>query len=119
MRFAVDFSKTFTGSEALTAQSNEELHQRLVLFSIPDGAPLLLYDEPIYRDGEVVGETTSGVRAFRVGGSLAFGLVRHAPACTRDFIRDGSYEIRVGDEYFPASPLARAPYDPSGARMKL
>ena len=119
LRFAVDFSKTFTGSEALTAQSNEELHQRLVLFSIPDGAPLLLYDEPIYRDGEVVGETTSGVRAFRVGGSLAFGLVRHAPACTRDFIRDGSYEIRVGDEYFPASPLARAPYDPSGARMKL
>ena len=118
LRFAVDFSKSFAGREALMNQKDKELNQRLVLFSIPDGAPLLLHDEPIYRDGEVVGETTSGIRAFRVGGSLAFGLVRHAVACSREFVFDGSYTIQVGDEFFPALPLVRPPYDPTGAKMK-
>ena len=116
--FSVDFSQPFVGRQALLSQRGQALQQRVVLFSIPAGEPLLLHDEPIYRDGTLVGETTSGVRAFRGGVSLAFGLVRQAAGCTREYVLSGRYEIQVGDERFEAVPLGHAPYDPSGARMK-
>ena len=116
--FAVDFSKSFVGRDSLLAQKETGVQQRVVLFSIPKGEPLLLHDEPIYRNDELIGETTSGVRAFRVGGSLAFGLVRHPTQCTREFALSGRYEIQVGSDRFEAFPLGRAPYDPSGVRMK-
>ena len=116
--FAVDFSKKFVGREALFSQKESGLQQRLVLFSLTSDKPLLLHDEPIYRNRELVGETTSGVRAFRVGGSLAFGLVRHPEQSTREFALSGSYEIQLGSDWFEAFPLRAAPYDPSGAKMK-
>ena len=118
LSFAVDFSKAFIGRDALLTQTEAGLRQRLVLFSIPDGEPLLLHDEPIYRDGRLVGETTSGVRAFRVGGSLAFGLVRHDDQCSREFVFAGGYQIQVGEEFFEAAPLKRAPYDPTSEKMQ-
>ena len=117
--FAVDFSKRFIGRDSLLEQKETGLTQRLVLLSIPDGEPLLLHDEPIYRDDRLVGETTTGVRAFRVGGSLAFGLVRNDDGCSREFVFAGGYRIQVGDEYFEAFPLKRAPYDPGNERMSV
>ena len=116
--FAVDFDKTFTGKRALLQQRQHGITRKLVLFSIAAGEPLLLHDEPIYRNGELVGETTSGARAFRVGGSLAFGLIHNEQGVSRDFILTGDYELSVGLERFSAEPLTRAPYDPTNANLK-
>jgi len=117
--FAVDWTKSFEGYDALQKQKDDGLRQRLVLFSIPNGDPLLLHDEPIYRDGILVGETTSGAKAFRVGGSLAFGFVRHATRCTREFALSGHYELDVAGTRYDAVALAKPPYDATGTKMRV
>ena len=116
--FAVAFDKAFTGRDALLRQKEHGLKRRLVLFSVPDGAPLLLHDEPVYRDGVLVGAATSGNRSFRVGGSMCLALLDNVPASYRDYLLEGSYTVQVGDERFAATPHLRAPYDPDGTRMR-
>ena len=72
--------------EQLLRQKEQGLERRLVLFSVPDGAPLLLHDEPIYRNDTLVGATTSGNRSFRVGGSLCLALLENVPASYREYL---------------------------------
>ncbi|MFP6742303.1 MAG: FAD-dependent oxidoreductase [Alphaproteobacteria bacterium] len=108
--FAVAWDKPggFLGREALSAR---DVARRLVLFSVDGGAhPLLLHDEPIYRDGALVGRTTSGAYGFRTGLSLCLGMVA-MPV-------EGGYEVAVAGERFAISPLRRPPYDSHGARMR-
>ena len=116
--FGVYWEKDFIGRDALLRQREEGVNRRVVLFHVERGEPLLLHDEPIYRDGVLVGPTTSGNRALTVGGSLCFGLVEHEAGCTRDFVFAGEYEIQIGDQRHRAVPLAKAPHDPTGARMR-
>jgi 4-methylaminobutanoate oxidase (formaldehyde-forming) len=118
--FAVAWDKPggFLGRDALLRQKEAGVERRLLLFQVEDGAPLLLHDEPIYRDGDLVGRTTSGGRGFRTGLDLAFGLIQCEPGATRAELLDGPYEIGIAGRRFPLKALARAPYDPDGTRMR-
>jgi len=120
--FAVAYNKgvDFIGRDALLRQRDAGIEKRLVLFSVPGGeeVPLILHDEPVYRDGERVGQTTSGGRAFRVGGSLAFAMLHGPRGVSWDWIESGSYEIKVAGKMYNMLPLRRAPYDPDGKLLK-
>ncbi|MEE2981311.1 MAG: FAD-dependent oxidoreductase [Pseudomonadota bacterium] len=108
--FAVAWDKPggFLGREALLART---VTRRLVLFAVDgDAHPLLLHDEPIYRDGELVGRTTSGAYGFRTDLSLCLGTVT-LPV-------DGPYEVAVAGERFTISLLRRPPYDSAGVRLR-
>jgi len=121
--FAVAWDKPggFLGRDALLRQKEAGVERRLLLFQVEDGvdgAPLLLHDEPIYRDGALVGRTTSGGRGFRTGLTLALGTVGAEPGLSRAELLEGPYEIGVAGERFRLRALARAPYDPDGSRMR-
>jgi glycine cleavage system aminomethyltransferase T len=118
--FAVAWDKPggFLGRDALLRQKENGVARRLLLFRVTQGAPLLLHDEPIYRDGALAGRTTSGGRGFRTGLSLAFGIVSVPPGAARDELLAGAYEVGVAGERFPLTALTRAPYDPDGKRMR-
>jgi 4-methylaminobutanoate oxidase (formaldehyde-forming) len=118
--FAVAWDKPggFLGHDALLRQKDAGVDRRLLQFQVEDGAPLLLHDEPIYRDGELVGHSTSGGRGFRTGLTLALGYVTAEPGLTRAELLEGPYEIGVAGKRFRLRALARAPYDPDGQRMK-
>jgi glycine cleavage system aminomethyltransferase T/glycine/D-amino acid oxidase-like deaminating enzyme len=121
--FAVAWDKAggFLGRDALLRQKETGVARRLLLFQLADetdGAPLLLHDEPIYRNGAPVGRTTSGGRGFRTGLMLAFGIVTVPPGLTRDEVLAGPYEVGVAGQRYPMTALARAPYDPDGRRMR-
>ena len=62
LRFAVSFNKDadFIGREALAQQKKAGLKRRLVHFLMDHFDPILFHDEPIYRNGRLVGMTTSG-----------------------------------------------------------
>jgi len=47
----------------------------LVLEDTKPGKPLLLHDEPIYKDKEIIGRTTSGNYSFNYNKNLAFGYI--------------------------------------------
>jgi 4-methylaminobutanoate oxidase (formaldehyde-forming) len=119
--FAVGFEKNadFIGRDALLRQRDEGLARRLVQFTIDDPAPLLYHDEPIWRDGRIVGRTTSGNYGHKLGHAVGFGYVTDdGGAVTADYVREGSYEIEIAGERFAATPHLRSPYDPKSERVK-
>ncbi|MDJ0949843.1 MAG: FAD-dependent oxidoreductase [Alphaproteobacteria bacterium] len=119
--FAIAFDKNtpFIGRDALLKQQTDGLHRRLVLFTVEDGVPLLLHEEPVWRDGRRVGATTSGNRGFTVGKPVCMGYVESdGAAIDRDFIESGRFEIEVAGERFPARPHLAPLWDPKGVRMR-
>ena len=76
--FAVAWDKPsgFLGREALMRQREEGVG-RGACFSSPSRTahPLLLHDEPIYRDGELSGAPPPAANGFRTGLSLCLGYV--------------------------------------------
>ena len=96
-----------------------EPHAQLRSGRAPEGAnPLLLHDEPVFRDKQFIGRTTSGDLGHRTGLSLCFAMLKRQPGETLKDLRSGSFEISVAGTRHPLTPLARAPYDPEGARMR-
>ena len=79
--------------------------------------PLLLHDEPVYRDGKLCGHTTSGGRGFRIQASLCFAYVNHPVGQSKNDLLAQRYEVRVCGKNYVAKPLAEAPYDPRHRRM--
>lgn len=118
--FAVAWDKPsdFCGRDALLRQRDEGVTRRLVLFAVEQGHPLLLHDEPVYRDGVPVGLTTSGAYGFRTSLSLCLAYVRVEPGAPHTTVFEGSYEVSVAGKRFALKPLERPPYDPAGARMR-
>ena len=119
--FAVAFDKgtDFIGREALMRQRENPLIRRLAVFTIDDPEPLLLGDEPIYRDGVLVGRTTSGTVGHTLGRSVGMGYVEGKDGVDAAFIRSGTYEIEIATERYSATPSLRPPYDPRGERVRM
>lgn len=110
--FCIDWTKDFTGKEALQAQRGN-LSRKLVLMQV-EGDPLVLHDEPVWEAGRVVGLTTSGGKGARTGLTLAFALID----LTDTALPERCFEIEIAGAFYPAKVLARPPYDPKGERMR-
>jgi 4-methylaminobutanoate oxidase (formaldehyde-forming) len=121
LRFAVAFDKAaeFQGKNALQVQIERGVKKRLAVFTLEDSGPLLLGDEPIYRDGKLAGRTTSGAYGHTVGRSVALGYIENEGGVDGAYIRSGSYEIEIRTERFAATASLRPPYDPIGERVRL
>ena len=115
--FAIDWSKPFLGREALRKQQQGGLRRCLVVFVLEDPEPMLWGSEPIYRNSEPVGYTTSGAYGHSVGGAVAMGYVTNTEAVDRDFILSGRYEIGIAGRHYPAKAWLRPPYDPHRKRI--
>ena len=102
--FAVSWNKPggFIGKEALLAQKGTSLPKRLVQFKLEDPDRLLYHDEPIMRDSEIVGRTSSGMWSYTVGAVLAMGYINHPDGVTKDWIESGNFEIEVASQAIPA-----------------
>ena len=119
--FAVAWSKPggFIGHGALIRQQESGVRRRLVNFKLNRDQPLLYHNEPIWRDGELVGRLTSGMFGHTLGRPIGMGYVRNekGPA-TADWVNSGRYEIEVATERFEAAASLQPFYDPSGSRIK-
>ena len=122
--FACAFDKAvpFIGRDALLDQKDRDRatgpKRRLVQFALEDPEPLLYHNEPIYRDGDLVGHITSGNYGHTLGSAVGLGYVRHSSGVTRDFIRSGQYEIEVACERIPARASLTPFYDPENKRSR-
>jgi heterotetrameric sarcosine oxidase gamma subunit len=120
--FAVAFDKNagFIGRDALLKQKAEKkLTKRLLQFALDDPEPLLYHNEPIYRDGRLVGHTTSANYGHHLGRAVAMGYVRDEGGIDAAYVAAGKWEIDVGLRRFAARASLRPMYDPTSARMKL
>ena len=123
--FTISWDKPggFIGRDALLKQKQENVRRKrmvaLALEDDSDQAPLMYHEEPIFRDGELVGSTTSGVWGHRVEKSLALGYVHHGDGVTKDWIEAGKWEVEIAWERYPAKVQFQSFYDPKSERIKV
>jgi len=108
------------GREALLTKQYEGPRKRLVQGRLHDGDRLLYHNEPIWRDGELVGRVTSGMYGHTVKASLAMGYVENINSLADNaWVLSGNYEIEIACERFGAE-LSLVPfYDPKSLRVRM
>ncbi len=119
--FACAFGKNlgFTGRDVLLRQKEHGVTKRMVQFALKDPHPLLYHNEPIFRDGKLVGLTTSANYGHWLGSAIAMGWVRDGGnVVTPEFVTEGSYEIEVATKRYPARASLKPLHDPKGERIK-
>lgn len=120
LEFVVKFDKTggFIGREALLQQRDQGVPRRLLQFQLSDPEPLIYHNEPVWRDGVLVGHITSGAYGHTLGSALGLGYVQTDPEATADAVLEGHYEIEIACERIPARPALRPLYDPENRRIR-
>jgi len=109
----VDINKEdFIGRSAALEEKRGGGALRLVGFEVDATDADAIGDEPIWHRDAVVGWVTSGAFGYRLGRSLALGMVPAALAGESEF------QIEVIGERRGARLLQGAPYDAAGSRMR-
>ena len=118
--FAVRLDKPvpFLGREALLKQLERTLTKRLLTFVLEDEAALPWGDEPILRDGRVVGTVTSAGFGHTLGRGVAMGYVRDPDGVDDAYVAGGRFELDVAGDRIPARASLVPPYDPRALRVK-
>jgi len=117
--FAVAWDKPieFFGRAALLQQRTAKLRKRMAFFVLQEPAAVLWGNEPIWRNGELVGYTTSGAYAYTLGGAIGAGYVKPPDGVDNDFVLSGHYEIETNGARVPARVYLRSPYDPKRTKI--
>lgn len=110
--FATRKKGGFIGAEALALRRAEEAQSAIVSLKLDDEGAVPLGHEPIYLNGEIIGQTSSCAYGFRVGKPVALGSVTGA-------ITDGTrVQIDIARKLFDATVVIGPLFDPDGSRMK-
>jgi len=116
--FAVSKTKpAFIGRDAVQRKRDEGLGARMMQFRLTDPEPLLYHNEPILRDGQIVGYLSSGNYGHHLGAAIGLGYVP-CKGETGEELLASSYEIDIAGTRVPAEASLKPLYDPKGARMK-
>ena len=81
-------------------------------------APLLYHEEPIVRDGHIVGSIKSGAWGFRLGRSIGMGYVSLEQGVTREWLESGRWEVEVACQRWPIRVQLQPWYDPKNERIR-
>jgi dimethylglycine dehydrogenase len=112
-RFIAVQKEDFIGKEAAIAARDAGPARRLATFVVEADGADVVGDEPIWRDGEVVGWVTSGGYAHFCEASMAMGYVR-----AEAFEPSAGYEIEIIGERRPARVAVEPLYDPAAVEMR-
>ena len=116
--FATDAKKpSFIGRDAILRKREIGFERRLVQFRLRNPQPLLYHNEPIVRDGQVVGYLTSGSYGHFLKGAIGLGYV----PCTGESAAEllaSSYQIDVAGRKIDADASLKPLYDPTGGRTR-
>ena len=116
--FAVKTAKPdFIGRDAVLRKKEEGLANRMVQFRLTDPEPLLYHNEPVLRDGEIVGYLSSGNYGHHLGGAMGMGYVP-CRGESADQLLASTYEIDVAGTRVRAEASLKPMYDPTGERAK-
>ena len=117
--FAVKTDKPdFIGRDAVLRKKENGLDRRLLQFVLNDSEPLLYHNEPILRDGVLVGHLTSGNYGHTIGAAIGLGYV----PCKNEAVSDilsSTYEIDVAGVKIAANVSIKPVYDSKSERVKV
>jgi 4-methylaminobutanoate oxidase (formaldehyde-forming) len=112
-------NRDFIGREALLRRRDQGVRRRLAQFVLEDEAPLLFHNEPVFREGKLVGRIASGMFGHTIGRAIGLGYVENGGAVvTSDWVTGGAYEIEIAGRRFVARAHLRPVYDPESLRVR-
>ena len=109
---------SFMGREAVLRKKEAGLDRRMVQFKLKDPEPLLYHNEPIIRDGEIVGFLSSGNYGHYLGAAIGLGYVPCLGETASDILAS-HYEIDVAGIRVKAEASLKSMYDSTGERTKM
>ena len=118
--FGIDWDKDggFIGQGALTRVKQQGSNRRLMQFVLSAPNEFLLHDEPIFRDGKLVGRCGSTGYGHTLGGPVTLAWIE-APGIEPDeWFTSGKYEIQTVSGKFSAVASLKPQYDPTSSRIK-
>ena len=116
--FAVDTDKPdFIGKKAVIDKREVGLEKRLVQFQLTEPEPLLYHNEPIIRDGEIVGYISSGNYGHKLGGAIGMGYIPCEGESPEELL-SSKFEIDVSGTICAAKASLKPLYDPLSKRTK-
>lgn len=111
----VDWTKPdFKGKPALERERQQGVTKRFVLLTVEAGECDAPYMSTLWHGGKVVGETTSGNWGYRVGKSIALGMLRADLAVPGTEVEVEIYGDRFKAIVQPDGPL----FDPNNERLR-
>ncbi|MGI9235115.1 MAG: aminomethyltransferase family protein, partial [Woeseiaceae bacterium] len=104
----------FLGRDALMASKEAGLKNLLVTIEVADVEDAdALGNNALLKDGEIIGRATGGGYGFRVGKSLALGMVRP------EYSEPGTtLEIEILGKSYTALVVPDSPFDPANERLR-
>jgi len=110
----------YIGREAHERQRATGLRRKLVCLTVDDTRVPLHGQETIWRDGECVGFVRSTAFGHTIGRSIAYGYIelKSGASITKSWLKQGRYEIGDKGTKHTATLHLKAPFDPSGERVK-
>ncbi len=110
----LDKPQDFPGKAALASEKQQGVKKRFVTLVVEAGDCDAPYMSTLWHDGQVVGETTSGDWGYRVGKSIALGMVRSDLTEPGTALEVEIYGQRYAAQVQPDQPL----WDPENARIR-
>jgi dimethylglycine dehydrogenase len=104
----------FTGKAASLSRKQKGQRMKLVYMSVDNTDSDCVGNEPVYRNGKVVGVTTSGAFGHATGKSLAFAYV--PPDATAE---GTEFEIMMFGEMRKARIIPESIWDPDNSRIRV
>lgn len=108
----------FIGRDAVLRKKDTGLEKRLLQFKLTDPEPLLYHNEPVLRDGEIVGHLSSGAYGHHLGAAMGMGYVP-CKGKTAGQALASCYEIDVAGTRVKAEVSFKPMYDPKAERVKV
>ncbi|MEO1193142.1 MAG: FAD-dependent oxidoreductase [Pseudomonadota bacterium] len=109
----------FLGRDAVLRKKESGLERRLLQFKLTDPEPLLYHNEPILRDGAIVGYLSSGNYGHHLGGAVGLGYVPTEPGQKPADILSADYEIEIAGQRVAAEASLKPLYDPKSERTRV
>lgn len=118
--FAVRWDKPsgFVGRDALLQARETGTKRRLVQLALEDADALIHHDEPVYRDGALVGRVSSAQFGPTIGASVGLAWVSADEIVPREWFAEGRYEVGVAGVRVPARASLKPLYDPKSERPR-
>ena len=124
--FTVELDKKddFLGKEALAKQKarGPATHTRMVSLivegiSAKEG-PWLIHNEPIWKDGMIVGNVTSGDWGFRLDKMVGLASLHNNEGVGKAWIDAGGFEVQIAGKMYPIIVQLAPFYDTMGEIMR-
>ncbi len=104
----------FIGRDALIKQTEQGVPQAFVTLEVDDVTDAdPMGNEPLYRNGRMIGRATAGAYGRKVQKSLALGYV----AKGNEAVGTG-LEIEILGKRYPATVIPESPHDPDNLRLR-